>query len=73
LVAVAVAWPGRRRPGVGGALAAVAAEEVADLGLQGGLQPQPHAEPGDLFQDQSKILAAGEQLIDLGADTVGRR
>jgi hypothetical protein len=54
-------------------LVAVAAEELADLGLQGGLHDQPHAQPGDLLQDLAKLLVGGEQLVDLGADALDSR
>jgi hypothetical protein len=52
---------------------AVAAQELADLGLQGGLDDQPHAQPGDLFEDLAEVLLGGEQLIDLDADALGSR
>jgi hypothetical protein len=54
-------------------LVAVAAEELADLGLQGGLHDQPHAQPGDLLQDLARLLVGGEQLVDLGADALDSR
>jgi hypothetical protein len=54
-------------------LVAVAAEEFADLGLQGGLHDQPHAQPGDLLQDLAKLLVGGEQLVDLDADALDSR
>jgi hypothetical protein len=63
----------KARPRVRVALVAVAAEEDADLGLQRALQHQADAQPGDLLQDLGKGLLGGEQLIDLGADTVNRR
>lgn len=52
---------------------ALPAQELADLGLQGGLHHQPHAQPGDLLQDLAKLLVGGEQLVDLGADALGSR
>ena len=69
---VPVAGPGPgvlagRRP-----LVAIAAGELGDLGLQGGLHQQLRAEPGDLLQDLRKRLVLGEQLIDVVADTVSR-
>ena len=51
---------------------AVAAQELGNLGLQGGLDDQPHAEAGDLLQDLAEILLGGEQLVDLGAYALGR-
>jgi hypothetical protein len=68
LVAVAIA-----RPCVRVALVAVTAEEAADLDLRRSLQHQVDAQTGDLLQDLGKGLLGGEQLIDLGADTVDRR
>jgi hypothetical protein len=67
---VAVAIP---RPGLRVALVAVAAKEDAHLGLQRGLQHQADAQAGDLLQDLGNRPVGGEQLIDLGADTVHRR
>jgi hypothetical protein len=52
---------------------AVAAQELADLGLQCGLDDQAHAQPGDLLQHLPEVLLGGEQLIDLGADALGSR
>jgi hypothetical protein len=51
---------------------AVAAQELAHLGFHGGLHDQPHAQAGDLLQDLGEVLLGGEQLIDLGADTLHR-
>ena len=58
---------------------AVAAPERADLGLQGGLHDQPHAQPGNLLQDLPEVLLGGEGLVDLGvgmrsvAESLGAR
>ena len=52
-----------------GPLVAIAAGELGDLGLQGGLHQQLRAEPGDLLQDLRKRLVLGEQFIDMVADT----
>jgi hypothetical protein len=54
-------------------LVAVAAQELAHLGFHGGLDDQPHAQPGDLLQDLPQVLLGGEQLVDLGADPFDRR
>jgi hypothetical protein len=54
-------------------LVAVAAQELADLGFDGGLHDQPHAQPGDLLQDLPEVLLGGEQLVDLGADALDSR
>jgi hypothetical protein len=56
----------------GGSLVAVPAQELGHLGLQRGLHQQLRPEPGNLLQDLGKLTIGGEQLIDLGADTVGR-
>src|SRR5205823_10901942 len=55
-----------------GPLVPVAAEELGDLGFEGGLHQQLRAEPGDVFQDLRELLILGEQLIDVAADTVSR-
>jgi len=57
----------------GGPLIAVPAEELGDLGLQRGLHQQLRAEPGNVFQDLRQSLVLSEQLVDVAADTVGRR
>jgi hypothetical protein len=44
-------------------------KEAAHFGLQGGLQHQADAQAGDLLRDLGERLVAGEQLIDLAADT----
>jgi hypothetical protein len=54
-------------------LVAVAAQELAHLGVHGGLDDQPHAEAGDLLQDLPQVLLGGEQLVDLGADAFDSR
>ena len=64
------------RPGIlagRGPLVTVPAEELGDLGFEGGLHQQLRAEPGDLLQDLRQRPVLGEQLIDVAADTVGRR
>ena len=52
---------------------AVAAQELGHLSLQRGLHDQPHTQPRDLLQHLAELLLGGEQLIDLGADTLNRR
>jgi hypothetical protein len=37
------------------ALVARSAQERVDLGLQRGLQQQPHADAGDVFQDRGQV------------------
>ena len=61
------------RAGIGIALIAVPAQELAHLGFQRGLDHQAHAEAGGLLQRLGQWLAASEQLIDLGADALGGR
>jgi hypothetical protein len=56
---------------IGAALVAGPAQERIDLGLQGGLQQQPHAQAGDVLQDLSKGLVGREQLVDLGTGAFG--
>ena len=51
----------------------VTAQELGHLGFHGGLDDQPHAQPGDLLQDLAQVLLGGEQLVDLGADAFGSR
>jgi hypothetical protein len=66
----------RTRPGILGARGPgvpVAAEELGDLGLQGGLHQQLGAEPGHLLQDLRQRPVSSEQLIDVATDTVGRQ
>jgi hypothetical protein len=58
---------------VGAPLVAGAAQELVDLGLQGGLQQQPHAPAGDVLQDRGQLTLRGEQLVDLGAQALGER
>ena len=53
------------------ALVAGPAEERVDLGLEGGLHHQPHAQPGNVLQDRREVTTGAEQLIDLGAQPVG--
>src|SRR6266581_3106030 len=48
------------------------AEELGDLGLEGGLHQQPRAEPGDIFEDLRQLLVLGEQLVDVAVDALGR-
>jgi hypothetical protein len=73
LVTVAVARPGRRRAGVAGALVAVSAEELGDLGLQRGLEHEPDAGLGHVLEDLTEGLVGGEQVVDLGADALDGR
>jgi hypothetical protein len=68
-VAVAAARP----VGVAATLVPGPAQEFLDLGLQRGLEHQPHAEPGDILKDQDEVTARSEQLVDLGADALDRR
>jgi hypothetical protein len=66
----------RTGPGVFGQLGAgvaAPAEELGDLGLEGGLHQQLRAEPGHLLQDLRQRPVLGEQAIDVAVDTVGRR
>ena len=70
-----VAVPGAR-PGIGagrGPLVTVAAEELSDLGFEGGLHQQLGAEPGHLLQHLRQRTVLGEKFIDVVADTVSRR
>jgi hypothetical protein len=69
LVAVAAARP----VAVAATLIARPAQELLDLGLQGDLEHQPHAESGNLFKDRRKVMIGAEQLVDLGADALDRR
>ena len=56
-----------------GPLVTVPAEELSDLGFEGGLHQQLGAEPGHLLQDLRQRTVLGEQFIDVVADTVSRR
>jgi hypothetical protein len=69
LVAVAAARP----VGAAATLVPGPAQELLDLGLQGGREHQPHAEPGNLFKDRRKVTVGAEQLVDLGAQALDRR
>jgi hypothetical protein len=60
--------PGRRGTGV-----TVPAEELGDLGLESSLHQQLRAEPGRLLQDLRQRPVLGEQVIDVAANTAGRR
>jgi hypothetical protein len=68
LVAVAAA----RSVGVAATLVPRPAQQLLDLDLQGGLEHQPHAEPGDVLKDQGKVTIGAEQLVDLGADALDK-
>ena len=73
---VAGADGARAGPGIvagGGPLVTVPAEELGDLGFQGGLHQQLGAETGHFLQDLRQRPVLGEQLIDVATDTVGRR
>src|SRR5258708_38594148 len=70
---VAVTGTGPGVPGPRGARVAVPAEELGDLGLESSLQQQLRAEAGRLLQDRRQRPVPGEQIIDVAADTVGRR
>ncbi len=63
--------PGRASGCRGRPLVAVPAQELAHLGLQGGLHQQLRAEPGHLLQDLRQRTVPGEQGIDPGVDPVG--
>jgi hypothetical protein len=56
---------------LGAALVAGPPQELLDLGLQGGLHQQPHAQAGDLLQDRGQVTIGREQLVDLGAGALG--
>jgi hypothetical protein len=43
---------------------------VAQLSFHGGLHDQAHAQAGDLLQNLAEVSLGGEQLVDLGADTL---
>jgi hypothetical protein len=72
-VPVAVTGTGAGVPGRRGAGVTVPSEELGDLGLEGGLHQQLRAEPGHLLQDLRQRPALSKQIIDVAADTVGRR
>ncbi|TDD12660.1 hypothetical protein E1294_43295 [Nonomuraea diastatica] len=57
----------------GGALVAGAAEERLHFSLDRGLDDQPGAEPGDVFEDLGQVAISGEQGVDLGTDGLDRR
>jgi hypothetical protein len=67
-VAIAAARP----IGLAATLVPGPTQELLDFGLQGGLEHQPHAEPGDLLKDRREVTVGAEQLVDLGADALGR-
>jgi hypothetical protein len=59
----------------------VTAQELGHLGFHGGLDDQPHAQPGDLLQDLAQVLleanrssisarirSAADRLADTGVD-----
>jgi hypothetical protein len=56
---------------LGAALVAGPPQELLDLGLQGGLQQQPHGQAGNLFKDRGQVTIGREQLVDLGAGARG--
>ena len=64
-VAVAAARAGTLAVGV-----ALPAEELGELGLQGGLEEQAHADTGHLLQDLAEVAVRGEQVVDVGADAL---
>jgi hypothetical protein len=47
-------------------LVADTTEELVDLGLDGDLHHQAHAEPGDVLEDRGQLAIRTEQLIDVG-------
>ena len=69
---VSVARAGPRILAGRGPLVAVPAEELSNLGFEGGLHQQLRAEPGDILQDLGKLLVLSEQLVDVAADALGR-
>jgi hypothetical protein len=54
---------------------AVPPQELGDLGLQRGLEHQPHRRSGHLLEvlQQAASLGAGDQLVDLGTDGLAGR
>src|SRR4029453_2669484 len=70
-VAIAVS---RLSLGSGGdTLVAGTAEERGHLGLHGGLDEQPGAKTGDIFQHLDQVTLPGEQGVDFGAEPIGGR
>jgi hypothetical protein len=47
---------------------ALPAQELGDLGLDGGLHQQAHAEARHLLQHDAAVTVRAEQFVDLGAD-----
>jgi hypothetical protein len=70
---IAIARPGLRIRRGGAPLVAIAAQELGYLGLQCGLHQQLRTQPGHLLKDLGQLTIRGEQLVDLGANTIGRR
>jgi len=46
------------------------AQELGDLGLDGGLHEEAHADAGYLLQHVAEITLGGEQVVDVGADAL---
>ena len=66
---VPVAAAGTRSLAMGVALPA---QELGDLGLDGGLHQQAHPEPGHLFEHLAELTLRGEQVVDVSADALDR-
>lgn len=49
---------------------ALAAHELGDLGLDGALHEQAHAEAGHLLQHLAQVTVGGEQVVDVDADAL---
>ena len=64
-VPVAAAGPDALAMGV-----ALPAQELGDLGLDGGLHQQAHPEAGHLLEDLAELTLGGEQVVDVGADAL---
>ena len=52
---------------------ALTAQELGNLGLDGGLHEQAHAEAGHLLQYVAELPLGTEQVVYLGADTLDGR
>jgi len=49
----------------------LAAQELGDLRLEGGLEEERDSEPGYLLEDVAELTAGAEELIELGTDALG--
>jgi hypothetical protein len=45
-------------------------QELSDLGFEGGLHQEAHAEMGHFLEDFTELTLGGEQLVDVGADAL---